>query len=832
MSRPSDPEVRGGGSTRLRRSALVALDGVLAVGTGAVTGLVGSGPASATPTGPPWGAQTAPLPTAPDAPAANPSAVVDDLTCLTGSYCVGLGSYDSSSAGTENMFETYADGSWSATEAPTPGPDAKFDDVTCWDVGACVAVGSFKSGSDRVPVIDQLSDGAWTTVEGLLPGDATSGDVLDWLKSVSCQSDGSCVAVGQYKNGSGTVGLIDTLTDGTWSAAAAPEPSDVASSPDTTLGEVSCPSEQSCVAVGTYENASSDQEGLLLTDSGGTWTAEAAPLPANAVNSVELNALDCVGTTCEAGGSYEDAGSAEHGVLEHLSGGTWTATETPEPSDAGSGTDQSAAVNSIACSAGDSCAAVGFYETAGGVDVGLIDTVEKGTPAAARAPVPADAAPSGTSELISVSCLASGACVTVGDYAPASGSNDIGLVDTQEAGTWSALAAPVPSDAQTGSTASSMLEGVSCAPDGSCAAGGFYDDASANQQGLLENVLPAAPTVTGVTPVSGPAAGGTTVTITGTGFFPASSVAFGSTPATSVTYVSPTQLTAVSPTTATGPTGTATVDVRVTTAGGTSAVSSNDHFTFLASTGYWEAASDGGIFTFGTAAFYGSMGGHSLNASVVGMAATPDRKGYWEVATDGGIFSFGDAGFDGSTGSLRLNAPIVGMAPTPDGNGYWEVASDGGIFNYGNAAFFGSTGNIHLNKAIVGMASTSDGKGYWLVASDGGVFSYGDAGFFGSAGNIQLNKPVVGMAATPDGKGYWLVASDGGVFAYGSAGFYGSAGSITLNQPVVGMAAVTEAPGYWFTASDGGIFAYGAGPFEGSMGGKPLVQPVVGMAEG
>jgi len=46
------------------------------------------------------------------------------------------------------------------------------------------------------------------------------------------------------------------------------------------------------------------------------------------------------------------------------------------------------------------------------------------------------------------------------------------------------------------------------------------------------------------------------------------------------------------------------------------------------------------------------------------MAATSDDHGYWLVAADGGIFSFGDAAFYGSTGSLRLNRPIVGMAST------------------------------------------------------------------------------------------------------------------------------------------------------------------------
>jgi hypothetical protein len=85
------------------------------------------------------------------------------------------------------------------------------------------------------------------------------------------------------------------------------------------------------------------------------------------------------------------------------------------------------------------------------------------------------------------------------------------------------------------------------------------------------------------------------------------------------------------------------------------------------------------------------------------MAATPDGRGYWLVASDGGIFSFGDAGFFGSTGGMVLNRPIVGMAATPDGRGYWLVASDGGIFSFGSANFHGSTANSLLNAPIVGI---------------------------------------------------------------------------------------------------------------------------------
>ena len=48
------------------------------------------------------------------------------------------------------------------------------------------------------------------------------------------------------------------------------------------------------------------------------------------------------------------------------------------------------------------------------------------------------------------------------------------------------------------------------------------------------------------------------------------------------------------------------------------------------------------------------------------MAPTPDGGGYWLVASDGGIFAYGDARFYGSTGAMPLNKPIVGMAPTPE----------------------------------------------------------------------------------------------------------------------------------------------------------------------
>jgi hypothetical protein len=233
--------------------------------------------------------------------------------------------------------------------------------------------------------------------------------------------------------------------------------------------------------------------------------------------------------------------------------------------------------------------------------------------------------------------------------------------------------------------------------------------------------------------------------------------------------------------------------------------------------GYWMVAADGGIFSFGDARFYGSMGNVKLNQPVVGMAATSDHAGYWLDASDGGIFSFGDARFYGSMGNVKLNQPVVGMAATPDGGGYWMVAADGGIFSFGDARFYGSMGNVKLNQPVVGMAATPDGGGYWMVAADGGIFSFGDARFYGSMGNVKLNQPVVGMAATPDGGGYWMVAADGGIFSLGDAAFVGSLPGISVRGGAVAVLPTSTGGGYLIVTGDGRGIPFGDAPQFGDV---------------
>ena len=241
----------------------------------------------------------------------------------------------------------------------------------------------------------------------------------------------------------------------------------------------------------------------------------------------------------------------------------------------------------------------------------------------------------------------------------------------------------------------------------------------------------------------------------------------------------------------------------------------------------WLGATDGGVFSLGSAPFRGSLGGMHLNQPVIAVAGDPNGNGYWLAALDGGVFTFGDARFYGSLGATRLNMPIVDMVATPSGAGYWLVAADGGVFSFGDARFYGSLGATHLNQPITGMVTTPSGAGYWLVAADGGVFAFGDTRFYGSLGGTSVTPAIAALAATPDGHGYWLLRRDGGVYHFGTAApLPDAAGAGVL---AVGLVPTRSGGGYWIAFADGTVRAFGdASPL--ALPPIRLAAPVVGIA--
>ncbi len=259
-----------------------------------------------------------------------------------------------------------------------------------------------------------------------------------------------------------------------------------------------------------------------------------------------------------------------------------------------------------------------------------------------------------------------------------------------------------------------------------------------------------------------------------------------------------------------------------------------------------------------------------ITATSIAGGAT--GKGYWLAASDGGIFSYGNAAFLGSTGGIPLNKPIVGLAATPTGKGYWLVASDGGIFTFGDAKFFGSTGNLAAEQAdradgrdpqreglLAGGVRRWDlrlrrrrllrldrrhpaeqaDRGHGADAQRAGLLA-GGVGRWASSpsatpdssappASLRLNRPIVDLAPSPDGDGYWMVASDGGVFAYGGSAFYGAPTGTTAGT-VIGLAPTPTGNGYWIVGNDGSVYNFGGALYLGGLGGVPLNRPIVGLA--
>ncbi len=72
--------------------------------------------------------------------------------------------------------------------------------------------------------------------------------------------------------------------------------------------------------------------------------------------------------------------------------------------------------------------------------------------------------------------------------------------------------------------------------------------------------------------------------------------------------------------------------------------------------------------------FYGSTGSLQLESPIVAVTSSPDGAGYWLVAADGGVFSYGDAPFFGSLGGT--GASVSGLAANTDQPGYQLIESD------------------------------------------------------------------------------------------------------------------------------------------------------------
>jgi hypothetical protein len=400
---------------------------------------------------------------------------------------------------------------WSPARAPLPadtngvsGQYVSLSDVSCQKAGNCVAVGFDKASGDVTQgVAETLSDGAWTPTA--VPA-VSSKKGIATLSAVTCLAQGTCVAVGFLTSAAGGfTPVIETLSGGHWDPAKPPLPGDALPTASATLNDVSCPAAGTCVATGWYSNASGLRQGYVDTLANGTWKATSAPLPADAAPeqysststaSTYLAAVACTGVgACVASGEYRDVHAQTRAVIDTLSGGAWTATTAPLPADA-SATGQVAALWAIDCPATGTCVAAGHYIERGGQPRFLTDTLSGGRWTTSALSLPADAAADQkwsqeqATTVGGLACESVGYCVATAGYVTKT--NVIApLIETLSGGTWTAVKAPLPPDAATGSGPqnAAYLDLDTCPGARSCLIVGSYPAADGTVEGLIETAV-------------------------------------------------------------------------------------------------------------------------------------------------------------------------------------------------------------------------------------------------------------------------------------------------------------------------------------------------------
>jgi hypothetical protein len=292
------------------------------------------------------------------------------------------------------------------------------------------------------------------------------------------------------------------------------------------------------------------------------------------------------------------------------------------------------------------------------------------------------------------------------------------------------------------------------------------------------------PTVTGLNPSGGAAAGGTSVMITGTSLTGASAVTFGTTPATNFTVNNPTTITATSPA------GSGTVDVTVTTPGGASLTNVNDEFTYAGSSSVAiPSPTAGGWQLNGSAALESSASPPNLQLT----AATANEAGsaFWPTPLPGvGISAAFDASIGSGTGADGLTftlADASATAPT-------AVGAAGGGLGFGGIKGIAVSMDTFKNAVnpsnnFVGIATgagTAPGTLNYVTTNSS------IASLRGTVHHFVVTTSATGLTVTMDGSQVLSFATT--LPADVLVGFTGGTGGLTDVHAVQNVAITAGAP--------------------------------------
>ncbi len=201
--------------------------------------------------------------------------------------------------------------------------------------------------------------------------------------------------------------------------------------------------------------------------------------------------------------------------------------------------------------------------------------------------------------------------------------------------------------------------------------------------------------------------------------------------------------------------------------------------------------------------------GRSRWRSVQAVAVGYSTAGYRVVTSGGVVLGYGSLPTLGGIGGIRLASPVVDAVATPDGLGYWLLQSDGTVSSFGDAGNFGFG---PMASAAVAMAVTPVGQGYWVLDRSGEVDAFGDAPRLRPPSDVAGASPAVGILADATGRGYFIAHASGAVVATGDARTLPPSGVVPGGGAgaAVALVGTPDSRGYWIVFAGGRIAAFGS----------------------
>jgi len=276
------------------------------------------------------------------------------VDCPSETRCMAAGSYKSEGL-TVGVTELWNENKWSIQSTPVPA-EATFSEyvaVGCNNTAECTTVGSAVIGGVTKAIAAEWNSPNWTLTTVPIPEGATSSQ----LDGVDCLFSNFCVAVGRYTTSGGAIkSLVMFWSEGKWSLQTVTDPVGAVQS---TLLDVSCTATPNrCTAVGGWKN-SSEQFTLAYRFNGvSTWTLQTTPNPAGSIASVFQDVSCATETSCTAVGSWvSGSGGSNQTLAEEWNGSSWSTQTTENP--AGTAFD---AFFGVSCRS-TTCIGVGWSET-------------------------------------------------------------------------------------------------------------------------------------------------------------------------------------------------------------------------------------------------------------------------------------------------------------------------------------------------------------------------------------------------------------------------------------------------------------------------------------